>query len=203
MSYRRLKRIMMAVGGFLVTTGCTGGGCSRLDIPPEEQLQSYIERAVNVTLPEDRERIVELTADPLKSALTNLSASDFKKAYIDTKFEVQTFEVLQRADTGEKECEIDFRIVYRSWLPGENPERAPLVDTRNRAIMQYEYGRWALANVESLDSEFRWEIGLSLDDVEAAPPEATPVEVTSSRDPRLREPEPGATATPAPQEVSP
>lgn len=177
-----LRFVYLTLCCFLLASGCSGG-CWRQDVPPENQLHTYITRAVNASVPDDRDGIIELTADPLRAALANLSPTDFKKAYLDTKFEVQTFEILQRQDLSEKEIHMDFRIVYRSWTAGEVPDRVPTVDTRNRAILKYEFGRWALANVESLESNFHWEIGLSLDDVEAT--DGPPVEVVSSRDPRF------------------
>ena len=59
-----------------------------------------------------------------------------------------------------------------------------MVDTKNRAWLTYEYGRWALAKVESLGTSFEWEVGLPMDDVRAEDYKEgdPPKEIRSSRD---------------------
>ncbi len=162
--------------------GC-GGGLK--DIPPEDQLHSYISTAVNVTKPEQRQELVDLTTGPLKAALINATDETFKRAYIDKKYDFQKFEIVQRKDApGGKETQVDFKLVYKSWNAGESPERAPLTDTDNRATLVYEHGQWAIAKVESLGSSFEWEVGLPMDDVstQGVDPEGEPTEVQSSRE---------------------
>jgi hypothetical protein len=184
---RQLARAIVVFGFAGILVGCTGGGCSsRKDIPPEEQLHSYISKAVNVMKPLDRLELVELSAGGLKSSLVNMSDEAFKQAYIDRKYDFRTFEIIERRDISEKEVQIDFRIVYKSWRVGERTERAPTLDTKNRAFLIYEYGRWAISKVESLGSSFEWEVGLPLDDVKAEElkPGEEPKEIRSSREER-------------------
>ncbi len=178
--------LLMAIASMLV--GCTGGGCSsRKDIAPEDQLHSYISKAVNVIKPADRQDLVDLAAGSLKSNLVNMSDDAFKQAYIDRKYDFRTFEILERKDDSDKAIRFDFRIEYKAWRAGERPERAPLVDTKNRAFMVYEYGRWAISKVESLESNFVWDVGLPLDDVkgEALKPGQEPEEIRSSRQEKI------------------
>lgn len=162
--------------------GCSDG---RQDIPPEEQLHSYIQTAVNVTRTEQRQELADLATGPLKSALLNASDDTFKRAYIDKKYDFRQFEIVQRKDVpGGKETQIDFKLVYKSWNAGETAERAPVLETTNRATMVYENGQWAIAKVESLGSNFEWEVGLPMDDVstKGVDPDGAPVEVESSRE---------------------
>jgi hypothetical protein len=183
-SFGRLFVVFVFTG---LLSGCTGGGCSsRKDVPPEQQLHSYIDKAVNVTKPLDRTELVELATGPLKSTLVNMSEEAFKQAYIERKYDFRSFEIIERRDVSEKEVQIDFRIVYKSWRPGERTERAPLLDTKNRAYLNYEYGRWAISKVESMGSSFEWEVGLPLDDVKAEElkPGEESKEVQSSRSER-------------------
>jgi hypothetical protein len=183
-SFGRLAAVFVFAS---LLSGCTGGGCSsRKDVPPEEQLHSYIDKAVNVTKPLDRTELVELTTGSLKSALVNMSEEAFKQAYIERKYDFRSFEIIERRDVSEKEVQIEFRIVYKSWRPGERTERAPILDTKNRAYLNYEYGRWAISKVESMGSSFEWEVGLPLDDVKAEElkPGEEPKEIQSSRSER-------------------
>lgn len=165
---------------------CTSRGCSsRKDIPPEDQLYSYITTAVNVTRMEQRQELTELATGPLKAALVNASDDSFKKAYIDKRYDFRTFEIIQRKEIEDKnEIMIDFRLVYRSWQSGEPEERAPVIDTTNRAFLVYEHGRWAIARIENVESSYDWEVGLPLDNVSTAgvKPEDAPKEIKSSRE---------------------
>lgn len=183
-----LVRACVVAGFASLLVGCTGGGCSsRKDIAPEEQLHTYISKAVNVIKPVDREDLVSLTSGALRSSLVNMSDDAFKQAYIDKKYDFKTFEILERKDSSAKSLQIDFRIEYKAWRAGERPERAPFVDTKNRAYMVYEYGRWVISKVESLESNFVWEVGVPLDDVkgEALKEGEEPEEIRSSRQDRL------------------
>ncbi len=185
-SFARIIVVSVFAG---LLSGCTGGGCTtRKDVPPEEQLHSYINKAVNVTKPLDRTELVELATGSLKSTLVNMSEEAFKQAYIDRKYDFRSFEIIERRDVSEKELQIDFRIVYKSWRPGERTERTPILDTKNRAYLNYEYGRWAISRVESMGSSFEWEVGLPLEEVKAEElkPGEEPKEIDSSREERAR-----------------
>lgn len=179
-----IARFFLATSLIAALTGCTRG-CSRGDdIPPEEQLHTYISQAVNVTKNADRQELINRTSGNLKSALVNMSDEAFKRAYIEKKYDFRTFEIIERKDLGEKEVTIDFRLQYKAWNSGERPERSPLIDTRNRAYLVYELGHWAIAKVESLQSDFEWEEGLPMDDVkgEELKPGEEPKTIESSRE---------------------
>ncbi len=186
-------RFLLATSLIAALTGCTRGCSQGEDIPPEEQLHSYISHAVNVTKNSDRQELINRTSASLKSNLVNMSDEAFKRAYIEKKYDFRTFEIIERKDLGEKEVTIDFRLQYKAWNSGERPERSPLLDTRNRAYMVYELGHWTIARVESLQSDFEWEEGLPMDDVkgEELKPGEEPKTIESSRD------EPPAGETPA------
>ena len=185
-----LRSSLRAVGLLVASAtllGCSMRGCSqdRQDIPPEEQLHSYISTAVNVTKAEQRQDLVDITTGPLKAALVNASEDSFKRAYIDKKYDFRSFDVIQRKDApGGKETQVDFKLVYKSWNAGEPSDRAPVVETSNRATLIYEHGQWAISKVESLGSNFEWDVGLPMDGVstEGVDPDGPPVEVESSRE---------------------
>jgi hypothetical protein len=185
-----LRSSFRAVGLFVasaVLLGCTMRGCSgaREDIPPEDQLHAYITIAVNVTTPEQRQELAELTSGALKAAIVNASPESFKRAYIDKKYDFRSFDVLARNDLpGGKETQIDFKIVYKSWNSGESGDRAPVVEISNRATLVYENGQWAISKVESFGSNFEWEVGLPMENVstEGVNPDSPPKEIESSRE---------------------
>lgn len=181
---RSLKRVFTFLFVFLIC-GCSIGRCSaRKDIPPEDQLHAYISRAIDVTKMEQRQELVDLTTGALRSALINASDESFKKAYIDKHYDFKAFEIVSKnEDIPGERILIDFRLLYKSWNAGEQPDRVPVVDTKNRATLVYEHGRWAIFNVESLESTMDWEVGLPLDNVstKGVDENTPPVEVDSSR----------------------
>jgi|GEM_PF-6512363 len=168
--------------------GCSGRG--RVDIAPEDQLHAYINTAVNVTKSEQRQDLLDLTTGELKGSLINASEETFKRAYIDKKFDFKSFDIVQRKDApGGKETQVDFKLVYKSWSAGESSDRAPLLETTNRATLEYEHGQWAISKVESLGSSFEWEVGLPMDDVstKGVNPDDAPKEIESSRDDAMQD----------------
>lgn len=180
------RRFVTLALGTLVAIGCTMRSCSaRKDISPEDQLHSYINTAVNVTTPEERDALVSLTTGELRRSIAAATEEAFKTAYIDKKYDFRGFEIVERRDIEpEKIVELDFRLNYKSWSAGEEPDLVPFVETLNRAKLVYEQGRWALASVQSLETSFDWEVGLPLDNVDTkgVSPEDPPKEIESSRE---------------------
>lgn len=184
-----LRKMTRAAFHFFVSAGllgCSVRGCSQVsDIPPEDQLHSYISLAVNVTTPEQKQELLDLTTGDLKSALSGATEESFKRAYIDRKYDFKSFDILERKDVPDKkEVTIDFKLVYKSWNAGESADRAPVIETTNRATLDYENGQWALAKVESQGSNFEWEVGLPMDNVstQGVKPEDAPKEIQSTRE---------------------
>ena len=184
-----LRKMTRAAFSILVSAGllgCSIRGCTQVtDIPPEDQLHSYISLAVNVTRPEQKQDLLDFTTGELKSSLNGATEDTFKRAYIDRKYDFKSFEILERKDVpGKKEVTIDFKLVYKSWNAGESPERAPLVETKNRATLDYQNGQWAISKVESQGSNFEWDVGLPMDNVstQGVKPEDAPKEIESSRE---------------------
>jgi hypothetical protein len=179
-------RMIVIAMAAMTAAGCTMRSCSsKLDISPEDQLHAYITAAVNVTEAAEKEKLVELTTGELRRAISAASPEAFKKAYIDKKYDFRGFEIVERREIDpEKTIELDFRLNYKSWATGEEPELVPFVETLNRAQLVYEHGRWVLSNVQSLETSFDWDVGLPLDNVDTTgvSPEDPPVEIKSSRD---------------------
>jgi hypothetical protein len=182
--------------------GCGIGSCTkRQDIPPEDQLHTYITRAVNIVDAAQRKDLVDMSTGPLKSALVGASEETFRRAYIERKYDFRGFEIIGRKDVEDrKETLIDFKLIYKSYLPGEEPKLIPVTETTNRATLIYEHGRWAIAKVESLETNFEWENGLPVGKMteEQMKNADTVKEVSSSRDDDESEnPSPNAPAQPS------
>lgn len=178
-------RLAALISLVFLIVGCSVKSCSsRANIPPEEQLHKYIDTAVNITSYEEKEELISLTAGELRRAISAAKKEAFMAAYVQKKYDFRAFEVVERRDVEpDKVVELDFRLNYKSWNSGEEPDLVPYVETLNRATMIYQYGQWSLANVESLESSFDWEVGLSLDNVDTTgvSPDDEPVEIISPR----------------------
>lgn len=182
----KASRLTIIALALMTAAGCTMRSCSaKKDISPEEQLHSYINTAVNVTSLDEKEKLVELTTGELRRAISAASDEAFTKAYIDKKYDFRGFEIVERRDIEpDQQIELDFRLNYKSWVSGEEPELVPFVETLNRAELVYEHGRWVLSNVQSLETSFDWDVGLPLDSVDTSgvTPEDPAVEIRSSRE---------------------
>lgn len=182
----RFRRALLLTSSTLTLVGCSIRGCSsRSDVPPEEQLHAYINKAVNIVSYDQKEDLIALTTGELRRAISGASQETFSKAYVEKKYDFRGFEIVERRDIDPDErIEIDFRLNYKSWSAGEEPDLVPFVDTLNRAVLEYEHGQWSIANVQSLETSFDWEVGLPMDSVDATGvnPDDPPAEINSSRE---------------------
>ena len=152
---------------FLFFVGCGPKRCNSLsDIPPEEQLRTYIDLAVNIIRMEQREELEGLTTGEFKDSLTALSAEAFKSSYLDRRYEFDEFEFLQKTEIEpKKEVQIEYRVKFRTWITGEDKTRAPVQEITSVATLKYSQGQWAIADIKPTDTNFNWDVGLPLDGV--------------------------------------
>ncbi|MFZ9520057.1 MAG: hypothetical protein ACO3A4_06215 [Silvanigrellaceae bacterium] len=158
--------IVLSVGLFLFL-GCGPVRCSsRVDVPPEQQLRSYIDLALNITRMEQREELENLTTGEFRDNLTSSTPEAFKKAYLDRRYDFAVFESLSTNEIEPgREIQIEYRLKFKSWSVGEQKERAPLQEVRSLATMKYTHGQWAIASIKPLDTEYNWDVGLPLEGI--------------------------------------
>lgn len=152
---------------FFAFVGCGPKSCGGLDdIPAEEQLRNYIDLAVNITRPEQREELEALTTGEFRDNLSSLTVDAFKATYLDRRFEFDEFEVSAKTEIEpKKEVEVEYRVKFRSWLSGEDKARAPTQEVKSVATLKYTQGQWAIASIRPVDTEYNWDVGLPLDGV--------------------------------------
>ncbi|MEY2988318.1 MAG: hypothetical protein RJB13_1839 [Pseudomonadota bacterium] len=162
----KLSRLCLSIL-FFVFVGCGPRRCSSLsDIPPEEQLRSYIDLAVNITRIEQRDELEGLTTGDFKDSLSALSAEAFKESYLDRRYEFDEFEILGQTEVEtKKELQIEYRVKFRTWITGEDKTRAPVQEITSIATLKYVQGQWAVASIKPTDTSFNWDVGLPLDGV--------------------------------------
>lgn len=160
------SRVVVLVCAFLFV-GCGPVRCgTRVDVAAEQQLQNYIDLIVNITRMDQREELESLTTGEFRDGLTSASPEAFKKAYLDQRYEFESFEVVGKTETTPgRELELEYRVKFRRWMTGEDKTRSPFQELRNVATMKYTNGHWAIAKIRSIDTEYSWEIGVPMDGV--------------------------------------
>ena len=134
----------------LILTGCTKScGGSQKDMTPEQVVEAYLDVALNMTDVNQRAFLLEYTTGKMKSAIESVSEETIRTAYIDRKYKLLSYSVVERRDRTPRETEITFRIEYNDLgvekaVPAEN---APKVTTENTVGVVRENGYWLIRDV--------------------------------------------------------
>lgn len=136
----------------LVLTGCTRGcGNNRQSMPPEKVVESYLNAALNMHDVSERDNLLQYTTGRLKDAIASASDETIKTAYVDRRYDLESYAVIERRDRTPRETEITFRLRYRDLGTTEtkpaNISEAPMVQTENTVAMIREKSTWFIRDV--------------------------------------------------------
>lgn len=133
----------------LVLTGCTSQcGSNRGSLSPEQVVEGYLDVALNMTEVSQRERLLEFTTGNLKNAIDSATPETIKTAYVDRKYKIISYSVVERRDRTPRETEITFQLTYNDLGPeGRDPTVAPKVTTENTVAVVREKGAWLIKDV--------------------------------------------------------
>jgi hypothetical protein len=149
MRYRSCWRLCLMA---LVITGCTRF-CkpSHEDMTPDQVVEAYLETALNMSDVRQRDDLMEYTTGNLKAAIANSSDETIKAAYIDRKYKLLSYSVIERRDRTPREAEITFRMVFKDPQTGEGGsgkmEDAAQVTTENTVALSKEKKVWLVKDV--------------------------------------------------------
>ena len=94
----------------LVITGCTSMcGVKRSAMTPEQVVEAYLEIALNMNDTSERDALLEFTTGNLKAAIESASPETIKVAYVDRKYQILNYSVVERRDRTPRETEITFQ----------------------------------------------------------------------------------------------
>ncbi|MEY4629932.1 MAG: hypothetical protein RIQ81_52 [Pseudomonadota bacterium] len=167
----------------LALTGCARFcGLKHKDMSPEQVVETYLNTAFNMRETSERERLAGLTTGKLRQAINSARDEDIKAAYIDRRYEVKSYSVIERRDRTPRETEITFRLVYAD-LGSAGAEiakdTAATVTTDNTVSVVREKGAWFLRDVIGKKTTIDFPVSAE-NKIEATPgvigPEPTPVE---------------------------
>ena len=133
----------------LVLTGCTSMcGVKRGNMTPEQVVEAYLDIALNMNDVGERDMLVEYTTGNLKNAIEAATPETIKAAYVDRKYQIINYSVVERRDRTPRETEITFQLTYNDLGPeGKSPKDAPKVTTENTVSVVKENGLWLIRDV--------------------------------------------------------
>lgn len=134
----------------LVITGCTRFcGTSHSDMNPEQVVEAYLNVALNMTSVAERGELMEYTTGNLKNAISQASDETLKAAYIDRKYKIENYSVVERRDRTPRETEVTFRLTYKDLGTAEPKpvNEAPKVTTENTVSVVRENKLWLIKDV--------------------------------------------------------
>lgn len=170
----------------LVLTGCTSMcGTSRGNLTPEQVVEGYLDTALNMKEVSERDKLIEYTTGNLRAAIESAPPETIKTAYVDRKYKILNYSVVERRDRTPRETEITFQLTYNDLgadAQAAASKDAPKVTTENTVSVVREKGAWLIKDVMgnktaidfpvSEDSKITAKPGPGLDEPSDAP---TPV----------------------------
>ena len=133
----------------LMITGCTNMcGVKRAAMTPEQVVEGYLNVALNMKDVSERDKLMEYTTGNLRHAIESASVDTIKTAYIDRRYQILNYSVVERKDRTPRETEISFQLTYND-LGVENatPQDAPKVTTENTVSVIKANGLWMIRDV--------------------------------------------------------
>ena len=133
----------------VMVTGCTKMCSSgRSNMSPEQVVEGYLDKALNMKEVSERDQLADYTTGNLKAAIESASSETIKAAYIDRSYKLENYSVIERRDRTPRETEITFRLTYRDLVPATKSEtEAPSVTTENTVVLIKESGAWLIRDV--------------------------------------------------------
>lgn len=148
MTFKTLIRLGMMC---LVLAGCTRFcGISHKDMSPEQVVETYLNVAFNMTSPSERSRLASLTTGKLRQAIESAPEETIQAAYIDRRYSIKSYSIVERRDRTPRETEITFRLVYADLGTQNAPvakESAAEVTTDNTVNVIRDKGLWMIQDV--------------------------------------------------------
>lgn len=126
-------------------------GGNRADLSPEMVVEGYLNTALNMSDVSQRDNLLLYTTGNLKSAIASVSDETIRHAYIDRKYEITSYSVVERKDRTPRETEITFQLTYKDLGSGDKAKPkgadAPKVTTENTVSVIKEKEAWYMRDV--------------------------------------------------------
>ena len=141
---------------------------SHVEMTAEEVVEEYIEFSLNIDSVEQKDQLLEYTTGDLKAALAGTSDSVFRLAYIDKKYDLISFSLIERRDRTPRETEVTFLIVYKIINPGRSLDEEPTMSIENTVSLIKEKHRWLIKEVTGNKTTFDFPLSV-VSEIKASP----------------------------------
>ena len=127
------------------TNMCTG---DRRDMTPEQVVEAYLDVALNMTQVDQRDLLYEYTTGNLRESIEQASDEVIQTAYINRKYDLLNYSVVERRDRTPRETEITFQIEFKDMGTEDTPpDEAPKVTTENTVSVVKKDQIWVIRDV--------------------------------------------------------
>ncbi len=151
MKFKWLKLTAVYLGLFIFTSACTSM-CSKSheQMSPEDVVEAYLDTAFGMTDVSQRIDLARYTTGLLRDIILSAKEETIRKAYIDRKYKLTAYAVVERQDRTPKEVEVTFQISYKVLGDKNSPvadEKAPSIQTENTLQVIKVNQKWMIAEV--------------------------------------------------------
>jgi hypothetical protein len=122
-------------------------GTNRAEMSAEQVVEAYLDMALNMKSIDQRDQLLELTTGSLNAAISGASDEAIQKAYVDRKYNLKKYSLIERRDRTPKETEITYELTYNELNGETDPNTAPMVTTENIVAAVKEKGLWYIRDV--------------------------------------------------------
>ena len=141
--YWRLFLVAVFLSG--CTNMCMG---DRRDMTPEQVVEAYLDVALNMDEVDQRDLLYEYTTGNLRESIEQADDATIKTAYVDRRYDLLNYSVVERRDRTPRETEITFQIEFKDLGTDNLPEdQAPKVTTENTVSVVKKNQIWLIRDV--------------------------------------------------------
>jgi hypothetical protein len=122
---------------------------SQEDMSPEEVVEAYLGIALNMEKVEQKYALMEFTTGNLMAAIAGASDETIKKAYIERRYKIERYSLVERKDITPRETQVTFQLSYKEFAEGHpgDEDAAVQVTTENAVVLMKEKSKWLIRDV--------------------------------------------------------
>ncbi len=148
---------------FFFLTACTKM-CSKphSEMGAEEVLEAYLNIALNMERQEQKYDLMEYTTAELKTVLAGADEETIGEAYIDKRYSIEKFSIVERKDLSPREIQLTFHLQYKEKQAHEpTNKQSATITTESSVILLKENEKWYIAEVAGNKTNFDFPLGES------------------------------------------
>jgi hypothetical protein len=113
----------------------------------EKVVEEYLNIALNMNSVEEKEHLMEYTTGNLEAALSGADDKAIQIAYVDKRYNLKNYSLVERRDRTPRETEVTYELTYSELAEGQKAEDAPVTTTENTVSVIRKKGAWYISDV--------------------------------------------------------